>query len=67
VFKDGGTTENPNLVWSGERLIQMERSEALRTKPMSIDGVDFLFVEAGGFSEKNPSAWTSPWVVLKRP
>ena len=32
----------------------------------TIDGADYLFVEAGGFSERNPVGWQSPWLVMKR-
>jgi hypothetical protein len=27
---------------------------------------EYLFIEAGGFSEKNPLGWKSPLVVMKR-
>jgi hypothetical protein len=27
---------------------------------------DYLYIEAGGFSAKNPVGWKSPLVVLKR-
>jgi hypothetical protein len=32
---------------------------------MTVKG-DHLFLEAGGFSEKNPIGWKSPLVVMKR-
>ena len=27
---------------------------------------EYLFVEAGGFSEQNPAGWKAPLIVLKR-
>jgi hypothetical protein len=27
---------------------------------------DYLFIEAGGFSDKNPAGWKSPLVVMKK-
>jgi hypothetical protein len=32
---------------------------------MTVKG-DYLFIEAGGFSEKNPVGWKSSLVVLKK-
>lgn len=31
-----------------------------------IDGSDYLFIEAGGFSARNPVGWQSPLYVMKR-
>ena len=63
TFKDGGLTGNPQWIWSGNTLMHMEWSwEATK---MTTKG-EHLFVEAGGFSEKNPVGWKPPLVVLKR-
>jgi hypothetical protein len=67
TLEEGGLTDSPDYVWSGDRLINVARSEALRIKAETIAGVEYLFIEAGGFSEKQPLSWTSPWVVLARP
>ncbi len=67
VFTEDGLTDHSEIAWSGDRLIHLARSEALRMRAGAVDGVDYLFIEAGGFGEKNPPGWTSPWVVLKRP
>ena len=32
----------------------------------TIGGSDYLFIEAGGFSDKNPAGWKCPLVVMKR-
>ncbi len=62
TFKDAGLTGAPALFWSGDTLLDFERFQALQ---MAVQG-EYLFVEAGGFSEKNPVGWRSPLVVLKR-
>jgi|688.fasta_scaffold212492_3 hypothetical protein len=48
--------------WSGDTLLDLARLEALK---MTVKD-DYLFIEAGGFSAKNPLGWKSPLVVMKR-
>jgi hypothetical protein len=43
-------------------LLDLARLEALK---MTVKD-DYLFIEAGGFSAKNPLGWKSPLVVMKR-
>lgn len=63
TFKDGGLTGNSQWIWSGDTLMHMEWSwEAMK---MTTKG-EYLFVEAGGFSEKNKVGWKPPLVVLKK-
>ncbi len=62
TFEAGGLTDAVTLLWSGDTLLDLGRSQALG---MTVKG-DHLFIEAGGFSEKNPIGWKSPWIVLKR-
>jgi hypothetical protein len=45
----------------------------LKMKTKIIDGTDYLFIEAGGFTYyherqtyKQTRTWQSPWFVLKR-
>ena len=33
---------------------------------LNLDRIDYLFIEAGGFSERHPVGWQSPWLVMKR-
>jgi len=62
TFKNSGQTHVGTLLWSGDTLLNLARKEALK---MTIkDG--HLFIEAGGFSAKNPVGWKSQWIVLKR-
>jgi hypothetical protein len=48
-------------------------SMALKMVNKTIDGADYLFIEAGGFTYyherqtyKQPRTWQSPWFVLKK-
>jgi hypothetical protein len=61
-FKPDGTTDEPLRLWTGNTLLDLERQQALKMAVSS----DFLFIEAGGFSDKNPVGWKSPLIVLQR-
>jgi len=66
TLKDGGKTDDPTWVWSGNTLMDLNRYQALRMTVKRIAGTDYLFIEAGGFSERHPVGWQSPWCVMKR-
>jgi len=66
AFKDKGMTGDGLWIWSGEALMDLERYQALKMTVKTIDGSDYLFVEAGGFSTRNPLGWQPPWYVMKR-
>ena len=66
TFKDNGATDSPLRIWSGDVLMNLERNEALKMILRQVAGAECLFVEAGGFSEKNPFGWKPAWLVLKR-
>jgi hypothetical protein len=66
TFKDGGRTGDPLWVWSGDRLMDLTRYQALKMTVKSIGGSDYLFVEAGGFSTRNKPGWKTPLYVMKR-
>lgn len=52
TFKNGGATDDPIRIWSGEHLLDIECYQALRMKPKMIGGTDYLFIEAGGFNNR---------------
>jgi hypothetical protein len=52
--------------WVVEPKVYLERNQALKIISKSINNTDYLFIEAGGFSPKNPPAWKCPYMVLKR-
>jgi hypothetical protein len=66
TFKDNGLTNNAMQIWSGDTLMDLDRYQALKMTVKTIDGTDYLFIESGGFSEKNPVGWKSPLNVMKR-
>jgi len=66
TFRDNGRTNDVTRLWSGDVLMDLARYEALKMIVKTIDGEDYLFVEAGGFSTRNPKGWQSPLYVMKR-
>ena len=66
TFKDGGRTGEALWIWSGDTLMDLDRYQALKMAVKPIGGSDTLFIEAGGFSTRNPPGWRPPWCVMKR-
>jgi len=66
TLKDGGTTSDRWRVWSGDTLLDLTSIQALQMILRSIDGQDYLFIEAGGFAPEKGMDWKSPWLVLRR-
>jgi hypothetical protein len=66
TFKDAGLTDSAALIWSGDMLLDLDRFQALKMTPRTIGASDYLFIEAGGFSDQNPPGWKSPLIVLKK-
>ena len=66
TFKEEGLTEKPTRIWSGDTLMDMTRWEALKVTVQTIAGTEYLAVEAGGFSDKNPAGWKCPLIIMKR-
>ncbi len=66
TFQDNGRTDDVMRHWSGDVLMDLTRYEALKMIAKAIGGEDYLFVEAGGFSTRNPAGWQSPWYIMKR-
>ena len=66
TFKDGGLTDSGARIWSGDTLMDLDGFQALKLSPKTIGGSEYLFIEAGGFSENNPVGWNSPLIVMKK-
>ena len=66
MFHPDGSTNDPNRLWTNDKVLQLEKKEALQLTTRKINGVDYLFMEAGGFDKKNPKGWQSPFLVLQR-
>jgi hypothetical protein len=74
TLQDKGFTDITTHYWSGNTLMDLSRgSMALKMNIKNVDGADYLFVEAGGFTfyyerqtYKQPRTWKSSWFVLKK-
>jgi hypothetical protein len=66
TFKGGGKTSEPTWAWSGGNLLDLNKYQALKMNIKTIDGSDYLFVEAGGFSTRIKPGWKSQLIVMKR-
>ena len=62
TFLNDGKTGDTSRFWTGNTLIDMEKLQALKITTKD----DLLFIEAGGFNEKNPVGWKSPIIVMKK-
>lgn len=66
AFKMDGTTGSPVWLWSGDRLMDLNKYQALRMKTKTVDGNDYLFIETGEFSTRNKPGWKPKWLVLSQ-
>jgi len=66
TFREKGATDSPDMIWSGDLLMDIKGYQALKIMSKVIEGTDYLFIESGGFSIKNPVGWKSPLIVMKR-
>ena len=66
TFNNGGKTADPTWAWSSDILMDLNKYQALQMQVKLVNGTEYLFVEAGGFSTRNKPAWKPKWLVLKR-
>ncbi len=66
TFKARGRTDQRLWIWSGDTLMDLHGNQALKMIVKTIGGVDYLFIEAGGFSTRHPNGWRTPWYVMKK-
>lgn len=66
TFKDNGKTDNSDRLWTGRMLIDLANGEALEMSAERTNGEQYLFIEAGGFSESKPTDWHPGYFVLKK-
>ena len=62
TFNDDGLTSDSLRRWTGDMMIDLGKLQALK---MTVKD-DHLFIEAGGFNEKNPVGWKPPIIVMKK-
>jgi hypothetical protein len=67
TFQADGKTHDPTLIWSGDHLMDLNRYQALRIRPLQLEGKDYLMIQSGGFSIHQKPGWKTPWLVLQRP
>ena len=46
--------------------MDLDRYQALEMEVKQIDEVEYLFLEAGGFSVRQNPGWKSEWFVLRK-
>lgn len=66
TLKEKGRTHDRLWIWSGNMLMDLDKNAAWKMKVKTIAGVDYLFVEAGGYSWRTKAGWKPDWLVLKR-
>jgi hypothetical protein len=66
TFKNKGLTDHKLRVWSGNTFMNLKQNEALAMQIKTLDGDDYLFIEAGGFGYRVPKDYTPPYYVYKR-
>ena len=66
TLKADGLTDKSARIWSGDMLMDLDSYQAMKMTLKTLGGGEYLFVEAGGFSDKNPAGWKSPLIVMKR-
>ncbi len=59
-------TGDPLLVWTGTKLLDVQRAEALSVAHEQVNDKQYLFIERGGFSPDHQTGWTSPWLVFEK-
>lgn len=62
TFKDGGSTDSPLWLWSGNILMDLDEFQALQIDARSVDGKDYLLIEAGGFDV--PAEMRAQWQAM---
>ena len=66
TFEEDGTTDSPTRVWSGDTLMDLDKYQALRMKTNIVGNTEYLFIEAGGFSNRHKPDWKTKWHVFTR-
>ena len=63
---ENGKTNDATRIWSNDTLMDLTRYEALKMVNRNVEGVEYLFVEVGGFSSRHKPGWKTQWHVLKK-
>lgn len=70
TFNPDGTTDDIYKWYTGNYLLDVElnidNSQVLEMRVKTFDGKEYLFIEEGGFDEKNGPDWKCRWIVFRR-
>ncbi len=66
TFRKFARTSEPTWAWSGDTLMDLTKYQALKMKFVTIEGLQYLMVETGGFSTRHKPGWKSRWFVMKK-
>ncbi len=66
AFLPHGRTEDFKMMYSGDLLLDIISKQALKMSVKVLEDTEYLFVEAGGFSEENTGDWQTSYYVLRR-
>lgn len=66
TINSDGSTHDPMMIWSGSKLLNLKKNEALTMTVKTIGGEQYLFIEEGGFKQERGPEWTSPLIVFKK-
>ncbi len=64
---DQGKTSDPLILWTGDKLLDLYRYNALAMQAREVGGKSYLFVEAGNFNGRKKPDWEKSWLVYARP
>lgn len=65
-LSENGETGHSLLLWTGSHLLDLSTYQALKAQTKTIGEKEFLFIQAGGFSNKQKPGWESPWLVFAK-
>lgn len=66
IFAANGRTDDYLIYYTGDTLLHLNTNQALKMIDKTIDGVDYLFIESGGFNAKSGPNWKPSLIVMKR-
>jgi hypothetical protein len=69
MFNPDVTTDDIYKWYTGNLLLDVwsiDNGQVLEMRAKTIDGKEYLFIEEGGFDEKNGPDWKCRWIVFSR-
>ena len=66
TFLPDGRTDDFKMMYSGDLLLDLVSKQALQMSIKVLEDTEYLFMEAGGFSEENTGDWQTSYYVLRR-